>query len=76
MTAALWKTTLPQTSEVAPLSGVGPAATLMNQPALGIRSCPGPFTLGGSVRMVVLVPLSSGPAVTGESVNVGGRRAS
>ena len=72
MTAALWNTTLPHASEVDPLSGVDPAATLMNQPELGIRSCPGPFALGGSVRIVVLAPLPSGPAVTLFSVNVGG----
>ena len=72
MTAALWKTTLPHAFEVDPLSGVDPAATLMNQPELGMRSCPGPFALGGSVRMVVLVPVPSGPEVTLFSVNVGG----
>src|SRR5215469_8009594 len=75
MTAALWKTTLPQASLVAPLSGVDPAATLMNQPALGMRSIPGPpLGLDGAVRRVVLVPLPSGPAVTGESVKVGGEK--
>ena len=47
MTAALWKTTLPHASEVDPLSGVDPAATLMNQLELGMRSCAGPFGLGG-----------------------------
>ena len=55
MTAALWNAMFPQASEVEPLSGVGPAATLMNQPELGIRSSPGPPAGGGSVRFVVLV---------------------
>src|SRR5215472_14642116 len=72
MTAAPWKTTLPQATEVAPSSGVAPEATLINQPALGMRNCPGPFGLGGWLTMVVLVARPSGPAVTGLSVKVGG----
>jgi len=44
----------------------------MNQPELGIRSCPGPLKLGGAVRTVVLVAFPFGLAVTLFSVNAGG----
>jgi hypothetical protein len=59
-------------AEVAALSAAGPAATLMNQPELGITSCPGPLKLGGAVRTVVLVAAPPGPAVRLFSVNAGG----
>src|SRR5215472_15374743 len=73
MTDVLWKTILPQAAEVASLSGAGPAATLMNQPALGIRSSAGPpLKLGGWVITVVLVAVPPGPAVTWCRVNAGG----
>src|SRR5215469_11144888 len=65
---------LPHASEVAPLSGFGPAATLTNQPALGMRSSPGPLLFGGSVSTVVLVAVPSGPAVTLFSVKAGGTK--
>ena len=54
MTVAVRETILPHASEVVALSGAGPAATLTNQPELGMRSCPGPLKLGGAVRTVVL----------------------
>jgi hypothetical protein len=73
MTDALWKTILPHAAEVASLSGVGPAATLMNQPMPGIRSSAGPPAgLGGWVITVVLVADPPGPAVTWFRVNAAG----
>src|SRR5215472_567234 len=72
MTAALGNTMLPQAAEVASLSGAETAATLMNQPELGIRSRPAPLPLGGSVRTAVPVAVPSGPAVMLFSVKDGG----
>jgi len=73
MTDASWKTMLLQAAEVASLSGAGPAATLMNQSALGIRGSAGPPAwLGGWVITVVLVAVPPGPAVTWFRVNAGG----
>src|SRR2546430_7141446 len=72
ITAALWNTTLPHAAEVAPSSAVGPAATFTNQPAAGIRSCPGPLKLGGWLMIAVPAALPSGPAVRLFRVNVAG----
>ena len=72
MTVAVRETILPHASEVAALSGAGPAATLTNQPELGMRSCPGPLKLGGAVRTVVLRAFPLGLAVRLFSVKAGG----
>src|SRR5205807_9694062 len=72
ITGALWKTRLPDAAEVATSSAVGPAATFTNEPAAGIRSCPGPLKLGGWLMIAVPAALPSGPAVRLFRVNVAG----